>query len=174
MPLAITLRFDPVSASSIEAMWRTLAAAGIDADRHQLSYAPHITLAIYADDAPVAVLREAVEQIAGQWDALPISLVGFGCFPGPPAILWAVPVMTRTLLARHAAMLAALPDLQVHPHYRVDAWVPHVTLSGALHDPMSALAAVLPIWRPLVGQLDQMDLVRFRPVKVLRSHTLRR
>jgi hypothetical protein len=49
MQFAITLRLDPISAVPIEAMWRRLAADGIDADRLQLGYAPHITLAIYPD-----------------------------------------------------------------------------------------------------------------------------
>jgi hypothetical protein len=50
--------------------------------------------------------------------------------------------------------------------------VPHVTLSGALADPAAALAVLLPVWRPVTGQLDRIDLVRFRPVAVLDSHSL--
>jgi 2'-5' RNA ligase len=151
----------------------TLAAHGIDADRHELGYAPHITLATYPDDTPSDRLCGALDQVAHCWEPLPISLSGFGIFPGPPASLWVAPVVTSALLERHAALHAALAELQPHAHYRLGAWVPHVTLSGALNDPDRALAAVLPLWRPLTGLLDQLDLVRFRPVEVIERRKLK-
>ncbi len=171
--LAITLRFDPVTASIIEEMWRFLAAEGIDADCRDLGYAPHITLAVYPNDAPISRLRGALHNAASRWDALPITLSGFGVFPAPFASLWLAPVVTSALLARHAAIEAALPGLQAHPHYRAGAWMPHVTLSGVLKDPASALARLLASWRPLAGTLVQLDLVRFRPVEIVQSHALR-
>jgi 2'-5' RNA ligase len=169
MPFAITLRLDPISAVPIEAMWRQLAADGIDADRDQLGYPPHITLAIYPDETPLDRLRSALEDTCRNWQALPVRLSGLGAFPGDHTILWAVPVVTAELLARHQAIQAALPDLSVHAHYRPGAWVPHVTLSGALPDPGPALMALLANWKPVTGFLDQVDLVRFRPVEVLQS-----
>ncbi len=172
MPIAITLRFDPVSATTVQEMWRTLAEQGIDTDREQLGYPAHITLAIYPDDAPVDVLGAALDQVTRNWRALPVTLSGFGLFPKPSAILWAAPVVTPVLVARHAAVHAALTALRVDPHYCLNAWVPHVTLSGALSDPGRALAALLPLWRPLTGLLDQVDLVRYRPVEVLQSLAL--
>jgi 2'-5' RNA ligase len=169
MPFAITLRLDQISAVPIEAMWRRLAAEGIDADRDQLGYAPHITLAIYPDDAPVSRLRSALDDACRNWEALPVRLSALGAFPGDGTVLWAVPVVTAELLARHQAIQAALPDLDVDPHYRPGAWVPHVTLSGALAHPEPALAALMTDWKPITGFLDRVDLVRFRPVEVLQS-----
>jgi hypothetical protein len=81
MPFAITLRFDSSSASALEEMWDPLSVAGIDSDRVQLGYAPHITLAIYPDDAPVLRLQAALEQVGRHWDALPVTLSGFVPFP---------------------------------------------------------------------------------------------
>ena len=169
MPLAITLCLDPINSISIEAMWRKLAADGIDADRDQLGYAPHITLAIYPDETPIHRLSTALEETCRTWEALPIRLSGLGAFPGDGAVLWAVPVVTAELLARHRAIQAALPDLDVHAHYRPGVWVPHVTLSGTLRDPATALVALLSNWKPITGFLDRVDLLRFRPVKVLQS-----
>jgi 2'-5' RNA ligase len=113
-----------------------------------------------------------VVRFATEWAALPISLSGLVVFPHPATTLWAAPVVTPALLARQAELHAALHDLPIHPHYRPDAWVPHVTLSGALADPGAALTAVLKLWRPLNGWLDRLDLVRFRPVQILQSHAL--
>ena len=170
MPFAITLPFERASAVCLEDMWRTLAEQNIDRDRHQLDYAPHITLAIYLDKTSAEHLASALERIAPASDALPVTLVGFGIFPGETSILWAVPVVTSEMLACHAALQAALPGLEVHPHYRLGLWVPHVTLSGALPDPAKALAALTPLWRPLTSLLSRLELVHFRPVEVLKSH----
>lgn len=80
--------------------------------------------------------------------------------------------MTSALLARHAQVQAALPEVQTHAHYRLGAWVPHVTLSGALDNPGAALSVLLSIWQPLDGLLVRLELVRFRPVTVLQSYEL--
>ena len=81
MPFAVTLCFDSTSARLLEDLWRTLAEQQIDSERHQLGYAPHITLAIYPDGTQAGLLAEALERIAPTWAALPVALAGFGCFP---------------------------------------------------------------------------------------------
>ncbi len=124
MPFAVTLCFDPPSAAAIAKIWEVLASKGIDTDRHQLGYAPHITLAIYPDEAPAAQLMAALRTLAATWSALPVTLSGLGIFPSSSAVFWAAPVVTPALLARHAAVQAALPDLQAHAHYHLGAWVP--------------------------------------------------
>lgn len=172
MPFAVTMCLDAPSTQSIAALWEALADAGIDTDRHALGYPPHITLAVYADHAPAEALRAALQELAGEWRALPITFAGFGMFPAPSPILWLAPVPNQELLARHAALLAALPALTPDPHYAACHWTPHVTLSGALRDPAAALQTVLPIWRPMQGSLTCAELVRFPPVKVLHSQVL--
>jgi 2'-5' RNA ligase len=172
VPYAITLRLDPASADRIEDLWRVLATLGLDTDRHDLGYKAHITLAIYPDDTPEDRLHAAFSQVTASWRVLPVTLGGIGVFPGASSILWAVPVVTRDLLVRHASIADALPDLPIHPHYRPADWIPHVTLTGALPDPGPALKALLKRWHPVAGELVQADLVRFRPVEVLRSHSL--
>lgn len=169
MPYAVTLCLDSAGAAPIEAMWHALGDAGIDSDRRDLGYAPHITLAVYADDVPVDTLRAALQGLAHHSSALRVRFVGLGKFTSPAAILWAAPVTTAALLDYQAALQAALPTLQPLPHYRVTEWVPHVTLSGALRDPAAAVAALLPQWRPIDALLNRLELVRFRPVNILCS-----
>jgi 2'-5' RNA ligase len=172
MPFAITLCLDPNSAAFIEHLWQSLAAQGIDTDRHALGYTPHITLAIYPDDASPDALQTALEHITAAWQRTAVTLSAIGVFPGPTSILWAAPVVTDDLLRIQASVCDALPDLPVHPHYRPGIWMPHITLTGAVTDPGRALAALLPHWRPVTGMLVRSDLVRFRPVQVLRTHAL--
>ncbi len=149
-----------------------LAAEHIDTDRHHLGYAPHITLAIYPEGVPVGMLAATVMAIAERWRALPVMLSGIGIFPGNTSILWAAPVVTRELLCLHASVAEALPDLPVHPHYRAEAWMPHVTLTGAIPNPAVALNALLRDWQPMAAMAVQADLVHFRPVEVLSSQAL--
>ncbi|HUB11777.1 MAG TPA: 2'-5' RNA ligase family protein [Acetobacteraceae bacterium] len=172
MPFAITLRLDDLTAPRLAGLWEALAAAGIDTDCRDVGYPPHITLGIYADDASMEALGAVLPKLATNRAAIPIAFAGLGLFIEPAASVWAVPAPTEALLACHAALLRALPDVAPHQHYRRGTWVPHVTLSGPLRDPASALAVVLPLWRPTAGLLDRVELVRFRPVEVVHSAAL--
>lgn len=167
MPVAATLRLGAGSAAAVTAMWEALADAGLDGSCRALGYAPHVTLAVWPDEVPEAPLRAALAALAMRWTARPVTLAGFGLFPGDPPVLWLAPVPDATLLARQAELLSALPGLACHPHHHPGAWVPHVTL-GTPRDAAAALAALLPGWRgPLAGVLDALELVRFPPVEVL-------
>ncbi len=168
MPFAVTLRLDD-AAAPVLAMWRALAESGVDDDSLRLGYPPHVTLAVWPDGAPAGTLAAAVERFGAEWGALPATLAGFGVFPGAPAVVWAAPVVTGELLARQAALVAAVPDTACHEHHRPGRWVPHVTL-GQVEAPGRALEMLAPLWRgPTSGWLDRLKLVRFRPVEVLRG-----
>lgn len=169
MPLAATLRLDPTTSAPVEALWSVLADAGLDASRRDLRYPPHVTLAIWPDDAPAKTIAATLDSLAAGRSPLPVTLAGIGVFPGAPAVLWLVPVPDPALLAFHATLVAALPDLPCHPHYRPGGWVPHVTL-GEVADAGPAVALLAPRWSGLLsGKLERLDLVRFPPVTLLRS-----
>jgi 2'-5' RNA ligase len=153
-------------------MWRTLFEKGIDTDYRRIGYPPHITIAIYPDVTPEDVLRAAADKLSRRWKELPFTLSGFGIFPEPSATIWAAPVVTEALLARHADLHAALPGLMTDPHHQPGAWMPHITLSGPIRDLPAALKALLPLWQPINGVLDRLDLVHFPPVAVLQSYDL--
>lgn len=174
MPLAVTLRLDAEGAAPIEALWRGLAEAGVDDDCLRLGYPPHLTLGIWSEEAaPTAVLEAAMLRLAEEWPALPVAFSGLGVFPGTPALLYAAPVPNAALLACHTALAAALPGMDCYPHYRPGHWVPHATL-GQTASAARAVEVLLPLWPgPMRGRLDRLELVRFRPVEVLRSLALR-
>lgn len=174
VPYAVTLRLDPTSAVRVERIWRAIADLVGEDHALQLGYGPHLTLTVLPDSAPAKVVEAAVFQAARTWNTLPLVLVGLGVFPGPHPVLWAVPVVTDALLAQHEALHAALGPLPVYPHYRPGAWVPHVTLTAEGRSPAAQiLDAALSVWDgPIEGQFDRVELVRFRPVAVLRSKIL--
>ena len=174
MPFAATLLLDDAAAAPISAMWRALAEGGVDDDRLRLGYPPHVTLAVWPEEAPVESLVAAVERFGAAWDALPFAPAGFGVFPGAPAVLWVAPVVTGATLARQAELVEAVPDAPCHPLYRPGQWVPHVTL-GQTAFPGRALEVLAPLWREArSGRLHRIELVRFRPVSVLRGLPLGR
>lgn len=174
MPLAITLSLDPTTTASVQRIWCALARQTGDDDALRLGYAPHLTLAVVADAEASADIERLVFAAIGSWDALPLTLAGFGVFPAPSPVLWLAPVVTRRLLARHQALCTALAPHTIDPHYRPGAWVPHVTLSQGVRTIAAAIEAVSSVWcGPIQGHAAQVDLVRFHPVEILSSAPLR-
>jgi 2'-5' RNA ligase len=173
MPFAVTLPLDAAAASRIRRMWCALAEqAGAD-DAIRLGYVPHVTLAVLPDDAPISEVGEAMLQAAEGWTTFSVNLSGFGVFPGTPPVIWAAPVVTAGLLARHASLCTDLKPFGVHPHYRPGHWVPHVTLSQEGPSSARAIEIVTSMWDgPITAQLERVELVRFLPVTVLRSQRL--
>lgn len=180
MSYAVTLRLDAAMAAPVEAMWRALAAAGLHDDSLVLDYPPHVTLSVLPDGADASRLAATVAERAAAWTAIELRLAGFGIFASPEPVLYLAPVPTAALIARQRDLADVLGDQPADPHYRPDAWVPHVTLAkgGAARDPgwmgraLDCLGPLCAALRP--GHADRLDLVRFRPVAVLRSHELPR
>jgi 2'-5' RNA ligase len=158
----------------VRTMWLALAEqAGAD-DAIRLGYPPHMTLAVLPDTASVGDLEEATFRVVGKWAGLSVILAGLGVFPGAPPVVWAVPVVTPELLARHAELYSVLVPFGVHAHYRPGSWVPHVTLSqegGA--SAASLIEAAGSAWSgPIRAACNRVELVRFRPVDILRRQDL--
>jgi 2'-5' RNA ligase len=170
MPLAVTLHLDDETAVAVERMWRALAEQGGDDDALRLGYAPHLTFAVMPDAPANADIEKAAFDLADNWDALPLTLASFGVFPASPPAVCVAPVVTEQLLAHHANLHAALLSNPIDPHYHSGAWVPHVTLSQGASSVARVIDGASSVWcGPIRGWGDRVDLVRFRPVKILRS-----
>ena len=173
MPFAVTLPLDGVAASVVERLWQALAQQGDD-DSLRLGYAPHITLAILPDDVAAGAIDAAMHGVAAAHGPVAGKLAGIGIFPATPPVLWAVPVVTTALLGLHKALVDALAPLDMQPHYRPGAWVPHVTLGKNGRLPAGQAADILSAaWTgPMAFTLARMELLRFRPVQVLSAVAL--
>lgn len=174
MPNAVTLPLDTDAAAQIGLMWDALAErAGVD-DAIRLGYVPHVTLAVLPGGVPIADVEAAVSRSVEGWTTFSLVLAGFGVFPGTPPVVWAAPVVTAGLLARHASLCAALTPFGIHPHYHPGHWVPHVTLSQEGPSSARAIEVVTSMWNgPIAARLERVELVRFPPVTVLRSQLLK-
>jgi 2'-5' RNA ligase len=172
VPFAITLRLCDASAQSIRALWQTLADAGLSTDMLSLGYHPHITLAICPDDTPEPPLHDAAAHVARARGTLKLSLGALGVFATQPGVVFLAPAPTPALLDLYASALEALADLPISAHYRRGAWMPHVTLAKDLVSPAEAIRHLEGAALPIDGHLDRVELLQFRPVRVLASHPL--
>ncbi len=173
MAYAITLRLDATAAVLIEAMWQTLASCGVSREALDLGYPPHITLTVFDADAKAERLLAAARDFATHWREVPATFASLGLFQGTPATLFLAPIATPGLLERHSALLTSLAGEPVDPHYRRGQFVPHVTLASDVTNPAAAIAALNRLALPITAVLNRLDVVRFRPVEVLASHTLK-
>lgn len=169
MPFAVTLRLDAAAATQVEALWSALAERGISNSARRLAYPPHVTLAVYEEKAKQAALADAVQRAAAKWRRVRVICPALGVFPDPPAALFLIATSTEALLRMQAELCEALPREHLHPHYRPGTWLPHVTVADDL--PLmrvpAAMAAAGAVFRPVTVTLEQADLVRFRPVRLL-------
>jgi 2'-5' RNA ligase len=173
MPFAITLRLDDAAADRVSDLWHILAAQGLSHDAIRLGYPAHLTLAICPDDVPGSLLEDAIEAL-GELQAMPLTLSSLGIFVGQPAVVFLAPIVTVDLLSLHGKLLDALGDLPIQSHYRRTNWVPHVTLAKDIQAPETAIAAFHSVTMPITGILEKIEVIHFRPVRVLHSHKLNR
>ncbi|PWT92973.1 MAG: hypothetical protein C5B54_02640 [Acidobacteria bacterium] len=167
MPYAFTMLLDGDSARKIWRMYKVLSARGISHDQVKLDYPPHITLATFDDRADCRQLIEILSLTTMNWSPVSIPLVGYGVFPGTPSTLWVCAGMTFDLFQYHLMLCSAVPNGLLREHYQPDRWVPHITLAKDLSDPSAALAAVLVMELPAYAICAEVNLIHFRPPRVL-------
>lgn len=180
MPYAVTLDLDPHGAGALAPLFDAVERADADAmTPRRARIAPHLSLAVYDRLVPAAI-TVSPQHFAEAQAAIGIPLASLGLFPGPP--LFAAPVVSAELLALHRAYRQATwaSEPRCWAHDLPEAWVPHVTLGGALSPAGLRLAAV-PIavahanaaWQPQAAVLRKIALVRFHhPVETLSSRAL--
>ncbi|MGF6227643.1 2'-5' RNA ligase [Inquilinus ginsengisoli] len=137
--------------------------------------APHLSLAVY-ERLAAATVTVSLERFADGQPALAIQLASLGVFPGPPAVLFAAPVVSLELLALHRAYHQATwaAGPRCWAHYLPEAWVPHVTLGEGMRPALvpATIGNAIAAWHPRAAVLHRLSLVRFHPVEILWSTAL--
>jgi hypothetical protein len=140
MALAICLLLDERADATVRHLWQRLEAVGVPSllththGRHvpHLSYASLLSFDLHEVTARLAELPEQ--------SPLTLHLDALGTFRRSRC--WLGPAVTADLAERQAAVVGALAasGAELHRHYRVGEWIPHVTLAPRLH--LRDLAAV--------------------------------
>lgn len=152
MPFAVHLDLDPHSAAALEPLIDAVERADPEATTpRRAQVAPHLTLAVY-DRLDAAAMTGPLQRFAALQPARDIQLASLGLFPGPPAVLFAAPVVSAEMLDLHARFhhTAARYDPHCWAHYLPGDWVPHVTFGEGLRPATAAAAIVNAIaaWQP--------------------------
>lgn len=172
MPVAVSLRLDQATADRINGLVHSLPDRRIDAG-FRSSHMAHITLLRYDDHVDLADLDAALATATIAWQRLHITLGGIGVFAVDPPIVCLTVVPTIELLARHAILHEALPDLACHPLYEPGGWVPHVSLADTVFV-ADSVEVITAFWtEPISGTADFVDLVSLEPFQILSSRRLR-
>ncbi len=140
-----------------------------------LDYRPHITLAVY-DKLDAGRADRVIDAVSSRLREPPrVRFAGIRHFDGEPLVLWAAPDPHPALDDAHGLVHAMIDPSSCRPHYRPGAWVPHCTL--AMRIPHQRRAGALafagrPI-EPFTVAFDRLDCLRFPPVTILRTVSLR-
>jgi 2'-5' RNA ligase len=131
--LAVCLLLDDRADDAVRRLWRRLEDAGVPTllTHTHGRHVPHLTWA-----ALRSYDLESVQRALGalpQQPPLALHLDAFGTFRRSRC--WLAPAVTAALVARQAAVVAAVAETgaELHRHYRPGSWVPHLTLAPRLH-----------------------------------------
>ncbi len=170
MPHAIVLKCAHDSAAPVLDLWREASRFEAAPSMEALNYAPHLTLAVYADIAPSSLFA-AAEKVFGEMRSFQVEFSGIGHFPNEMLVLWARPADDRILKNIHAAIHGEIDPVLCHEHSRPDRWVPHCTI--AMKIPSSSAAAALKWVAATPARFtltfDVVDCISFPPVEILRE-----
>lgn len=134
----------------------------------RLGYPPHVTLAIYDDEAVrEAEVRNALDRASKNLRAVTLTFDGIYSFDGTPMVLWASPRPSAVLRNIHEAIHAAINPISCRAHYRPGAWTPHCTLGTQVMDDRreAALAFAREADSLFDVVFDALDCIYFPPIK---------
>jgi 2'-5' RNA ligase len=175
MPFAVHLFFDTNTEKVIKSVWKDLADTSIAPYMHQSANRPHFSLAIY-QSIDLRACEQKLQSLAASRHRLPVSFQYLGIFPTPTSAVFLGTTVTVSLLDLHAQVHETLHSIGIDPlhYYLPGKWVPHCTLALELEPKLisQALDRGLQIPLPLYGEITEIGLIEFRPVKHLFSFWL--
>jgi hypothetical protein len=135
--LSVCLLLDEPAEKAVRGVWRRLEESGVPSllSHTHGRHVPHLSLASlrsYALD-PVRSALEALPTPASGPNGDALHFDGLGMFRRSRC--WLLPAVTRDLLDRQAAVVAALQatGADLHQHYLPGTWLPHLTLAPRVH-----------------------------------------
>jgi len=170
MPFAVLLLFDANTEAVIKSTWKELADTGVAPYMDQSANRPHFTLAVY-QGLDLVRCEQQLKLFAATKNPLPVALQYLGIFPTAPATVFISAPVTSPLLELHAQIHESLRAISIdaHPYYLPGKWIPHCTLALELEPSLitRVLGVALQIPVPLHGEITEIGVIEFRPVRHL-------
>ena len=174
MSRTIALRLEDAAASRVVTMWERLYVEWGDQTLLRPDAEPHIILAELPDHPDAAQIEATIGRVVEACNALPVTLLALGVFPGPSPTIVLLPRPTMHLLrfcrALHAALAGQSGDQTFQPHH----WQPHVVISAEAISVAEAVRVLLPmLFQPIVGKVVALEVVERATGSLISSHPLR-
>lgn len=172
MPYAVELALDAEAGRVVRALWEALSDAGVTG-KAPPGAEPHVSVAIW-EHVDRARLEAELARVADETAPISITLDAIGSFAG--GVVFLRPADETALRELHARLHRLFRGLgrEAWDYYLVDAWTPHCTLASDVPpdrlDEAVAVARRAPL--PIVGRLEAIALVEFRPVRPLARYPL--
>ncbi len=174
MAYAFNIRSENETSNPLLSLWQQCSCFERSPSMAQLSYPPHITLAIYDDLAPESLL-DAFSIASMGIDKFTISFRSLGYFEAPNAIiLWAAPEPSDALASIHTRIHSQIEPELCRANYRPGRWVPHSSLATSIEYSHrdEAIAFANKTIDPFEVVFDFFDCASFPPVKITRKMRL--
>ena len=175
MGYAVELYFDSQTEKGVWDLRHTLIDQGILSTLGDLLDRPHISLAVFPDvdrDSLISLMKE----YAGEIEPFSVQLSAIGTFPTDENGLFLSPVPTNQLLNCHQDLHGRLAKSKLKPssYYIPENWVPHCSVELNIPDEQlfKAIELCKKAFKPLIGQLQEIGVVEFRPIKTLANWSL--
>ena len=175
MPYAVELYLDREAEDTVRGLWKRLFDANVAPYLWSSGARPHVSLAVFQDADP-AMLSGLTGDFAQLARPQALSLSHIGIFLEPRPVVFLAPRVTPALLELNAFFHRQASDAGAVPweSYLPDRWVPHCTVAADL-DAREVHRAVQELrlgFRALTASLEEVGLVRFRPVETVAVYTL--
>lgn len=175
MGYAVELYFDSQTEKNVWDLRRVLRKHGIPCTLGELGDRPHISLAVFPHvdcDRLIALTHE----FASKFEPFAVQLSAIGTFPTGENGLFLSPVPTQELLNCHKEFHDGLTESTITPsaYYISQNWIPHCTVEMNIPDAqlLKAIELCKKTFKPLFGQIQEIGVVEFRPIKLLAKWTL--
>jgi len=175
MPFAVELYMGDPAATAVRQLWQSLVQEGIPSQPLALGARPHIFLCVYESlDSPLVAKKLGI--FARQFEPLSFVLENVDTFPASNGVVFLAPRLSEGLIEAHRRFHKEFDGYRAtaSPYYLPKNWQPHCTVAEDLSS--KQVSHAIEICRkthlPIRGQLVQIGLIKFRPIKEVCSFTL--
>jgi len=175
MPFAVEFYMGDPAATAVRQLWQSLVQEDIPSQPLALGARPHISLCVYESlDSPLVAKKLGI--FARQFEPLSFVLENVDTFPASNGVVFLAPRLSEGLIEAHRRFHKEFDGYRAtaSPYYLPKNWQPHCTVAEDLSS--KQVSHAIEICRkthlPIRGQLVQIGLIKFRPIKEVCSFTL--